>query len=86
MIWLLAAADSARFWIILVLSWLVGVAGLTHIVAGSAETLYVVLTGQRSIGEWITGFFVPAFLGNSIGGVALVAALAHVQHAPEESR
>jgi formate/nitrite transporter FocA (FNT family) len=86
MIWLLPAADSARFWIIFVLAWLVGVAGLAHIVAGSAETLYVVLMGQRTIAEWVTGFFVPTFLGNSIGGVALVAALAHVQHAPAESR
>jgi formate/nitrite transporter FocA (FNT family) len=28
-------------------------------------------------------FLVPAFLGNSVGGVALVGALAHAQHAPE---
>jgi len=26
---------------------------------------------------------VPAFLGNRIGGVALVGALAHAQHAPK---
>ena len=86
MIWLLPAADSARFWIILSLGWLVGVAGLAHIVAGSAETLYVVLRGERSVADWMTGFLVPTFLGNSLGGVALVAALAHAQHAPEESK
>jgi len=86
MIWLLPAADSARFWIIFTLAWLVGVAGLSHVIAGSTETLYVVFRGERSIVDWITIFFVPALLGNSIGGVALVAALAHVQHAPEESR
>jgi len=85
MIWLLPAADSARFWIILTLAWLVGVAGLTHIIAGSTEVLYVVFRGERPFWDYVTGFLVPAFLGNSVGGVALVAALAHAQHAPEES-
>ena len=85
MIWLLPAADSARFWIILTLAWLVGVAGLTHIIAGSTEVLYVVFRGERALGEYVISFLVPAFIGNSIGGVALVAALAHAQHAPEES-
>jgi formate/nitrite transporter FocA (FNT family) len=28
-------------------------------------------------------FLLPSFLGNSVGGVALVASLAHAQHAPE---
>jgi formate-nitrite transporter family protein len=85
MIWLLPAADSARFWIIFALAWLVGVAGLAHIIAGSAETLYVVFRGERAFSEYVTAFLVPAFVGNSLGGVALVAALAHAQHAPEES-
>jgi formate/nitrite transporter FocA (FNT family) len=86
MIWLLPAADSARFWIILSLAWLVGIAGLAHIVAGSAETLYVVFRGERTLTEWVIRFLLPSFLGNSIGGVGLVAALAHAQHAPAESK
>jgi formate/nitrite transporter FocA (FNT family) len=45
-----------------------------------------VFVGERAFSEYVLGFLVPAFLGNSIGGVALVAALAHAQHAPEESR
>jgi formate/nitrite transporter FocA (FNT family) len=85
MIWLLPAADSARFWIIFVLAWLVGVAGLSHVIAGSADVLYVVFRGERTASDYLVGFLVPSFLGNSIGGVALVACLAHAQHAPPES-
>ena len=45
----------------------------------------MVFRGERTFGEYVIGFLVPAFLGNSVGGVALVAALAHAQHALEES-
>jgi formate/nitrite transporter FocA (FNT family) len=62
-----------------------GVAGLAHIIAGSADVLYVVFRGERSLTDFVLGFLIPAFVGNSVGGVALVAALAHAQHAPEES-
>lgn len=34
--------------------------------------------------DWFAGFLIPTFIGNSLGGVGLVASLAHVQHAPDE--
>src|SRR3954467_3241306 len=36
MIWLLPGSEGSRFWIILTVAYLVGAAGLTHIIAGSA--------------------------------------------------
>jgi formate-nitrite transporter family protein len=86
MIWLLPGAGASRLWIVVLLTYVVGIGGFAHIIAGSAECLYVVFAGERGFSEYVLGFLVPAFLGNSIGGVALVAALAHAQHAPEESR
>lgn len=59
------------------------IGNLAHVIAGTAETLYVVFTGDRGFSEFIVHFLAPAFLGNSVGGVALVAALAHAQHAPQ---
>jgi len=85
MIWLLPAAESARLWIVLFLSYVVGLGAFSHVIAGSAECLYVVFAGHATLLQYITGFLVPAFLGNAVGGVVLVAALAHVQHAPAES-
>jgi formate/nitrite transporter FocA (FNT family) len=82
MVWLLPGAGPSRLWIVIILAYIVGVAGLAHVIAGSAECLYVVFLGQATMMDYVGGFFVPSLLGNSIGGVALVASLAHGQHAP----
>ncbi len=50
-VWMLAATDSNRIPIILILTYIVGLAGLTHIVAGSVEVLFLVMTGAKS---WIS--------------------------------
>jgi formate-nitrite transporter family protein len=42
-----------------------------------------VFKGEATLSAYVGGFLVPSLLGNSIGGVALVASLAHGQHAPE---
>jgi formate-nitrite transporter family protein len=79
MVWLLPAAEAARIWIIIGLSYVVGVCHFPHIIAGSTEMFYLALNGQRSWPDIVTGFLVPALIGNTIGGVTLVAALAHAQ-------
>lgn len=86
MVWLLPAAGSARFWIVLILAYLVGLGGFSHIIAGTTNALYVVFRGERAFFEYVYGFLVPTLIGNSAGGVAIVAALGHAQYAPPESR
>lgn len=81
-VWLLPAADYARLQIILILTYLVGLAGLAHVIAGSVEVLYLVTTGGASWGSYFGQFMVPALLGNTLGGVTLVAALNYGQVAP----
>jgi formate/nitrite transporter FocA (FNT family) len=80
MIWLLPGAEAARLWIVLLLAYLVGIGAFSHIIAGSAECLYVIFTGQRTFAEYLAGFFAPTLAGNAIGGVVFVASLAHAQH------
>jgi formate/nitrite transporter FocA (FNT family) len=79
MIWLMPFAESGRVWVIVLLAYVVGLGHLPHIIAGAVPAFYVVLTGQRWLGDCITGYLLPTFLGNAIGGVALVAALAHAE-------
>jgi formate/nitrite transporter FocA (FNT family) len=86
MIWLLPGAGPSRLWIVIIVAYIVGIGGFAHIIAGSTECFYMVFTGQRSAWGYVGNFLVPAFIGNASGGVALVAALAHAQHAPDESR
>ena len=43
------------------------------------SAFYLVLTGQQTLAGCLGGFIAPTFVGNVIGGVALVAALAHAE-------
>jgi formate/nitrite transporter FocA (FNT family) len=84
MVWLLPGSGESRMWIVIVIAWVVGIASLAHVIAGSVETMYVVFRGERAFTDYILNFLVPSFIGNSIGGAALVASFAHAQHAPQE--
>jgi formate/nitrite transporter FocA (FNT family) len=79
MVWLLPAARGARFFVIVTVTWLVGAAELAHSVAGSVEVLYVVASGAVPFTTFLFHFFLPVVAGNTVGGVALVAALGHAQ-------
>jgi formate-nitrite transporter family protein len=79
MVWMLPAAASAQVVVIFVLTWIVGVAALSHIIAGSTAVLYYVFVGGISFGGYLTDFMLPTLIGNTLGGVSLVAALNHAQ-------
>lgn len=78
-VWLLAAADARRLAIIAIPTYIVGIAGFPHIIAGSIETLFLVMSGETSWMAYAVGYFVPSLIGNVLGGVALVSALNHAQ-------
>ena len=79
MVWLQPAAAEARFWVIVMLAYLVGLAGLPHIIAGSVEALYLVCRGELGPGAYLAGYMAPTLLGNILGGVAMVTAVNHAQ-------
>jgi formate/nitrite transporter FocA (FNT family) len=79
MVWMNASAYASRITIIVTLTYVVSLAGLTHIIAGSVEVLYLVMIGACSWWAYFTGYMLPTLLGNIIGGVALVSALNHAQ-------
>jgi formate/nitrite transporter FocA (FNT family) len=74
MVWLLPGAESGRVSIIIILTYLVGISGFNHIIAGSTTMFFLVVTKSISLGTYITQFFFPTLLGNVFGGLALVAA------------
>ncbi len=79
MVWLLPFGDSERLPIIIIITYIVGLGGFAHIIAGSVEVLYLVVTGVISFGQYVSAYLVPTFIGNTVGGVSLVAALNHAQ-------
>ena len=79
MVWLLPVAASSRVGVIIIITYLVGIAGFPHIIAGASEAFYALLTGAASFDAVLVGFLIPTLLGNTLGGVALVAAISYAQ-------
>jgi formate/nitrite transporter FocA (FNT family) len=80
MVWLLPFAETGRVAVIVILTYLVGLGGFSHIIAGSVECLYLVSAGEKTVWAFVAGYFIPTLIGNVIGGVSIVAALAHAQY------
>lgn len=79
MVWLLPFAESARIWVIMIITYLVGIGHLAHIVAGSVEVFFGLFAGVVTAWEFFSVFWLPALLGNILGGVAFVATLHQAQ-------
>jgi formate/nitrite transporter FocA (FNT family) len=79
MVWLLPAAAASRFFVIIAVTWLIGAAHFSHVIAGSVETGFAAIQGAIGWQDYLVGFLIPAFIGNSIGGVVFVALLNHAQ-------
>jgi formate-nitrite transporter family protein len=77
MVWLLPAADASRALIIILLTYVIAICQFPHIVAGSVEAAFAVLTGSATLGDYAFRFLVPTFLGNAVGGTILAALLNH---------
>lgn len=83
MAWMLPSVRGERLITIVFVTYVVALAGLTHVVAGSAEAFYAVLVNGASLASYALGFVLPTLIGNVIGGVLLVAILNHAPLAPE---
>jgi formate/nitrite transporter FocA (FNT family) len=79
MVWMLPAAESAKFAVITLMTYLIAVGDFTHIVAGSVEAWLLVLWGDWQWWQMLLQFFVPVLLGNMVGGTALFALISYAQ-------
>lgn len=83
MVWLLPAADTQKVWVVLIITYVVGIAGFSHVVAGSVEALYGVAAGTIPLATYLGSFLAPVFVGNALGGILLVSLLNYGQVAAE---
>jgi formate/nitrite transporter FocA (FNT family) len=79
MVWLMPAAASAKFFVIVAVTWLISAAHFSHVIAGSVEGAFAAIHGSVGWDSYLAGFLLPALVGNSIGGVVFVALLNHAQ-------
>jgi formate/nitrite transporter FocA (FNT family) len=78
-VWMRAATENGHIPLIVLMSWLIAVGGFTHIIAGSIEVLFLVMTGGLPWSSYVLHYMLPVLLGNVIGGVSLVAVFNHAQ-------
>jgi formate/nitrite transporter FocA (FNT family) len=79
MVWMIPTAESGKFAVIALMTYLISLAGFTHIIAGSMEAYVLVLFGQWEWWQAIVDFIIPTLIGNVIGGTALFAAISYAQ-------
>ncbi len=78
-VWMLASARAGHIAIIFILTYIVGLGQFTHVIAGSVEALYLVMSGITHWSDWALRYMLPTLLGNILGGVSLVSVLNHAQ-------
>ena len=80
LVWMLPRIESAgEVLMITFVTYMIGLGGFSHVVAGSTELFIVVLLGEMSVVDAILGGTLPALVGNVIGGTVIFAALAYAQ-------
>ncbi|HEY1582194.1 MAG TPA: formate/nitrite transporter family protein [Chthoniobacterales bacterium] len=79
MVWLLPFAETARVWVIIIITYIVGIAEFAHVIVGSVDAFYLVGLGQKTVLDYFA-YMVPVLIGNIIGGSSIVAAIAHAQY------
>ena len=83
MVWLLPGAGPSRPLIIILLTYTVALCHFPHVVAGSVEAVFMVVSNHASVWDYLSRFLVPVLIGNTIGGTALAALLNHAPIASE---
>lgn len=79
MVWLLPFAETARVWVIIFITYVVGLSHFSHIIAGSVEVFTIAAMNEESWVRVFGHYVLPTLTGNIVGGVTLVAALNHAQ-------
>ena len=79
LVWMLPFAEAARFFAIVAMTWLIGLGGFSHVVAGAVEVMFLGWGGAAPWHQVVGAYILPALIGNILGGVTLVAVVNHAQ-------
>ncbi|POF40231.1 hypothetical protein B0D71_22455 [Pseudomonas laurylsulfativorans] len=79
MVWMIPSMESAKMWIIILITYLMALGDFTHIVVGSLEVSYLVFAGELPWRDFWLVFAGPTLAGNIIGGSFIFALISHAQ-------
>jgi formate/nitrite transporter FocA (FNT family) len=75
MVWMFPAAESAKVSIIIIVTYLIGLGGFNHVIAGSTKMFFEIAAGNVTRSYYLSEFLFPTLIGNMLGGISLVAFL-----------
>jgi len=76
LVWMLPAQEGNDVLLIVLFTWLIAAGDFAHVIAGSVEMWFLVLTGDLGLLDGVGRFFLPVLAGNIIGGTAVFTLLA----------
>ncbi|MGG7651016.1 Formate/nitrite transporter FocA, FNT family [Pseudomonas frederiksbergensis] len=79
MVWMIPSMESAKMWIIILITYLMALGDFTHIVVGAAEVSYLVFAGELPWKDFWLVFAGPTLVGNIVGGSFIFALISHAQ-------
>lgn len=79
LVWMLPNSRGFELWIVVLTTYIIALGGFTHVIVGSVEISILLLAGKVGVWYAFSGFLVPAFIGNVLGGTALFSVLAYAQ-------
>jgi formate/nitrite transporter FocA (FNT family) len=79
MVWLMPSAETSRFHVVTLVTYIIAIGGFSHIVVGSFEAFMLLVNGEIGLGTMLAHFTIPVLIGNVVGGTALFALLAYAQ-------
>jgi formate/nitrite transporter FocA (FNT family) len=80
LVWVLPRLENAgEVLAIAIITYVIGLGGLSHVVAGSTELFVLVLNGELAPLDAILSGVIPALVGNVIGGTGMFAAITYAQ-------
>ena len=78
-VWLIPQARYFRFFMIMFFVYFIALGDFAHVVVGSCEMAYVVMTGDAEFTDYLFRFLIPTGIGNVIGGTAIFTLLIYNQ-------
>lgn len=80
LVWILPRMESAgEVLMIMILTYMIGLGGMSHVIAGSTELFVLVVHGELALAAAVFEGILPAFAGNVLGGTGIFTALTYAQ-------
>jgi formate/nitrite transporter FocA (FNT family) len=79
LVWVIANDKGATLLTVFVITYVIALCEFSHVIAGTMEMATLVIVDSISLQQAVFGFFVPALIGNVLGGTVLFAFIAYGQ-------